>query len=181
MFRRKKIWLWFGIGFSSGYSMVHPFLMLVGRAMTTGEAPLGVLHYKSIGETILMAFSYGMLPWGLGVALLSGTIAALIVKVNQARMEKTKLKGVMELAGAACHEMNQPMQVILGYADIIGRELHRNDSLREALEDITAEIGRMDTILKKIRAITRYETYEYLSGVRIIDIHKASTHKHSPG
>ena len=35
-------------------------------------------------------------------------------------------------------------------------------------------IEKMDRILKKIRAITRYEAMEYIEGITIIDIDKAS-------
>ena len=35
-------------------------------------------------------------------------------------------------------------------------------------------IEKMDRILKKIRAITKYEAMEYIEGITIIDIDKAS-------
>jgi signal transduction histidine kinase len=176
MFGRKKIWLWFGIGLCLGFLIIHPSIMIIARSMAPSETPLGALHDQSISATILRAFSYGMLPWSLGMAVLSGMVAALVAKVNLAQMEKNKLKGAVELAGAACHELNQPMQVLLGYTDIIGRQLPDGDPLRNDLEDIEAQIVRMDQTLKNIRTITQYATQEYLKGVRIIDIHRASGH-----
>lgn len=80
----------------------------------------------------------------------------------------------MELAGAACHELNQPMQVILVYADIVRAEMKPDDPFHPHLTEIVTQIARMDTILRRIRNITKYETFEYLKGVQIIDIDKAS-------
>ena len=34
-------------------------------------------------------------------------------------LEEEKLRGVLEMAGAICHELNQPMQAISGYADLL--------------------------------------------------------------
>jgi signal transduction histidine kinase len=170
MLPRKKIWLWFSIGFGIGFLVVHPLIMVIAKVMDVNMP----LHFASIRTAVLMGFTYAMLPWGLGLALLSGIVAALITKVQQIRVEKSKLQGVMALAGAACHELNQPMQVILGYADLIGRELPPEDPLAPVLKEIGSQISRMDVILKKIRSITRYETFEYLDEIHLIDIHKAS-------
>jgi hypothetical protein len=34
------------------------------------------------------------------------------------RFQKEKLQGVLETAGAVCHEMNQPLQAILGHTEL---------------------------------------------------------------
>lgn len=167
---RKKYAFWFAIGFFIGFFMVHPMIMIIAKAMDLNMS----LQFTSIRTAILMGFTYAMLPWGLGLALLSGMVATLITRVNQAQIEKNKLEGVMALAGAACHELNQPMQVIMGYAELFGKELPAENPLADALTEINSQISRMDLILKKIRSITRYETFEYLDGVHMIDIHKAS-------
>jgi len=174
MCRLKKTLLWFVTGLGLGYLIVHPSIMMIARLMASSEPPLATLQHQSAGAAILTAFSYRMLPWGLGVALLSGMVTVLVLKMRRARVEKAKFEGVLELAGAACHELNQPMQVILGYADLIGKDLSPGDALRGDLEKIISQISRMNKILKKIRAITRYRTFEYINGVQIIDIDKAS-------
>jgi PAS domain S-box-containing protein len=40
-------------------------------------------------------------------------------QAEEARYHHEKIKGVLEMAGAICHEMNQPMQVISGYSEIL--------------------------------------------------------------
>ncbi len=84
-----------------------------------------------------------------------------------------KLQGVMEMAGAVCHELNQPMQAISGYAEILMMELEDNNPHNKRLESIKQQIDRMGMITRKLMDITRYETTEFKQG-KIIDIDKAA-------
>lgn len=104
-------------------------------------------------------------------------IAKNITDRKQAEMEKNyriKLQGVIEMAGAVCHELNSPMQTILGCADLISMKLDDPESVKNKLESLTREIERMSTITKKIMHITRYKTKPYTTGEAIIDIEKSS-------
>ncbi len=115
-----------------------------------------------------------MLPWGLGFGLLCAIVGWLLAKSREASLREQKLQGVMELAGAACHELNQPMQVVLGYSELLKNGIPPEDPTGGKLQEIIVHIEKMDRILKKIRAITRYESMEYIEGIQIIDIDKAS-------
>ncbi len=78
------------------------------------------------------------------------------------------------MAGAICHELNQPMQAVSGYAELLAGGISENDPQNEDIKKIKAQIDRMGTITKKLMRITRYETKAYLEGSKIIDIDKAS-------
>ncbi len=80
-----------------------------------------------------------------------------------------------EMAGAASHELNQPLQVISGYAELLLRELPEDHSHYEYIQEIKKHIDRLGEVTRKIMRITKYETLDYIDGVKIIDIHKAST------
>lgn len=167
----KTPWLLCVIGALLGLFLIHPLLMITAQMMNQDAANL----QSQVGEfSIQRAFSLGMLPWALGFAGLSGLVAWLLAKMRLSLIYEKKLQGAMELAGAACHQLNQPMQVVLGYAEILRQEAPREDPLGGYLEKVIAQIAHMDKILKKIRAITRYETFEYLKGIQLIDIDKAS-------
>lgn len=90
------------------------------------------------------------------------------------RLEKEKLQSVLEATGAVCHELNQPLQALSGYVEILDAKLSGKKDLADHLEKITAQIDRMRDITDKLQGITRYETMDYTSNTRIIDIHKAS-------
>lgn len=85
-----------------------------------------------------------------------------------------KLKGVIEMAGAICHEMNQPLQAISGYSELLLMDISKESPLYKNANNIKTQIENMGEITKKLMRITRYETKEYVKGTKIIDIHKAS-------
>jgi len=86
--------------------------------------------------------------------------------------EKTAL--VSELAGAAAHELNQPLTSVLGFSELLFRRTKENEKGREELAAILREAERMAGIVKKIGKITRYETRAYVGSKRIVDLDRAS-------
>jgi PAS domain S-box-containing protein len=92
---------------------------------------------------------------------------------EQALREKDRLQGVLELSGAVCHEMNQPLMSVLGYFDLIMLEMREDDPNFRKIEKIKIQLDRMSNITKKLMEISRYETKEYLNG-QILDLSKSS-------
>ncbi len=119
------------------------------------------------------------LLWLFGMTGIGFSMYSLVRQIDhrfQAEKElhqHEKLQGVMEMAGAVCHELNQPMQAISGYSEIILLDIDTDSPFYDKLNKIKQQIDRMGTITKKLMAITRYETTEYLN-VKIIDIDKAT-------
>jgi PAS domain S-box-containing protein len=109
---------------------------------------------------------------------LDGSVAILsdLTDKNRAalnRMQKERLEGVLETAGAVCHEFNQPLQAISGYTELIAMRLADHDA-SAYIEKLTAQIERMRDITDKLQGVTRYETKDYTGNTKIIDINKAS-------
>jgi hypothetical protein len=84
-----------------------------------------------------------------------------------------KLQGVLETAGAVCHELNQPMQAICGYSELLKMTVEKESPHHRNAEAILTQVRRLNGITAKLMTITRYESKEYLNG-KIIDIDKAS-------
>ena len=91
------------------------------------------------------------------------------------RFQKEKLQGVLETAGAVCHEMNQPLQTILGYTELSLADISPENPAYLSLTKISKQIDRMAAITHKLQSITHYETMDYDNTTKIIDIHKASS------
>ena len=89
---------------------------------------------------------------------------------EQEKLQRIKLQGVLEMAGAACHELNQPLQNAMILADELSEENPQNDTFKELLK----QLSRMKDTTKKVNSITSYKTKDYIQGVQIIDIEKAS-------
>ncbi len=91
--------------------------------------------------------------------------------------ERKKLQGVIEMAGAVCHEMNQPLQVVSGLCELIMMDADETSPFYEKLKTIRNQIGDMGRITGKLMGITRYETKGHLDD-KIIDIDRASGNDH---
>jgi len=89
------------------------------------------------------------------------------------RNRHERLQGVMETAGAVCHELNQPLQAISGNMELIKMKIGSDSPHLKRIEHIQFQIDRMGEITKKLMGITKYQTREYLEG-KIIDIDKSS-------
>jgi len=102
-------------------------------------------------------------------------------QAEQERLEKEKLMGVIELAGAVCHELNQPMQtIVFEYSKLSPADNRAGDAVAHIMKNIKQQIGIMRQLTRKLMRITRYETREYIGGGKIIDIDKSSNQRPAP-
>jgi PAS domain S-box-containing protein len=96
-------------------------------------------------------------------------------RAEEELLQKEKVQAVVEMAGAVCHEMNQPMQAVLvelAECTVMG-EL-KKDTLKHSVERIQQHLNTLREMSRKLMHISRYETRDYLEGEKIIDIDKAS-------
>ncbi len=82
---------------------------------------------------------------------------------------------VAELAGAAAHELNQPLTSIMGYAQLIQRQSDPEAAHLRSVNVILAEAERIASIVKKIGRITKYETIDYVGSARMLDLDRAAS------
>jgi PAS domain S-box-containing protein len=80
----------------------------------------------------------------------------------------------VELAGAAAHELNQPLTSVMGYAQMLIRKLPRHDPHVPLVQTIFHEAERMAGIVRKLGSLTRYETKSYVGGAQIIDLDRSA-------
>jgi YesN/AraC family two-component response regulator len=95
-------------------------------------------------------------------------------RAQQERMETQKLQGVLELAGAVCHELNHPMQVVSIYCERWLKAMSKDNPMYHETEKIIEYIDRMAEITRMLQAISKYEARDYIRGTKIVDIDKAS-------
>ncbi|MCD4718977.1 MAG: PAS domain S-box protein [Desulfobacula sp.] len=89
-------------------------------------------------------------------------------------LKKTeKVFVAIETAGGICHEMNQPLQVILGSLELLKLNIEDDDPNISLINKILSQTEKLGMITKKLTNITRYETKGYLKGT-IFDIDKSS-------
>jgi len=97
-----------------------------------------------------------------------------MIKLQNESREREKLQGVLEMAGAVCHELNQPLQSVSGFSEMLLMDLESGDRNYETLKTIKSGIDRIGELTRKIMNISRYQSKPYLSRSKIIDIEEAS-------
>jgi signal transduction histidine kinase len=110
----------------------------------------------------------------LNLSLGSLTVVTKEMRSEEERLHRERLEVTLQTAGAVCHELNQPLQAISGYSETLAMQLTAEDPLREKLQKIRSLSEKMGAITGKLMKITRYETKDYLHGLKIIDIDKAA-------
>jgi PAS domain-containing protein len=95
------------------------------------------------------------------------------IHAERAVYENERLQGVLEMAGAVCHDLSQPVMAIMGYAELISTNLPGDDALYQKTLEMAHQAEELRKITQQLVRITRYETKNH-QGSRIIDIEKAS-------
>ena len=78
------------------------------------------------------------------------------------------------MAGGVAHSLNQPLTIVNNLlSEILAQQQPDNSNLPKLLK-VRRQINKMNEIAKKISNIKKYEAMDYVAGVKIVDIDKAS-------
>ena len=94
--------------------------------------------------------------------------------LEEERLQREKLEAVLEIAGAVCHELNQPLMALGGYHELIRFNLDEQSPANKYLVRAHKQAHRMSDITSRLMGITRYETRAYAGGGKILDIDKSA-------
>ncbi len=123
------------------------------------------------GETRNMLWSAEVIDYGDEKCLIAVTRDITSRhRAQKEQLKREKLQGVLETAGATCHEVNQPLQYIFLLLNEVISEYPDNENLKE----IRNQCNRIKTITQKMEDITIYESTDYIQGKKIVDINGAS-------
>ncbi|KAA3599386.1 MAG: PAS domain S-box protein [Calditrichaeota bacterium] len=81
-----------------------------------------------------------------------------------------KMEGALAMSGAVSHELNQPLQIIIGFSDLIIKDKIDKEKLDVYLSKIKIQSKRMSKIIGKLTNITEYKTLKYIDSFEIMDI-----------
>jgi PAS domain S-box-containing protein len=100
-------------------------------------------------------------------------VSDLVVRQRERNIDQ-KFQGVLEMAGGVAHSLNQPLTIVNNLVSELLEEQQTDDSIFPKLLKIHNQINKMNEIAKKIGNIKKYEAMDYVAGVKIVDIDKAS-------
>jgi len=129
-------------------------------------------------ERIYHARSRAYLVTGMGlwlsmilfIFLVSYSLSRKVVADMAREIELSRLKTAIELAGAAAHEIRQPLTVLITMSDLLKMKLAKDP---ETLKDLDAMIGqcrRIDAMIARMQNITEYRTKTYVDDIKIADL-----------
>ncbi|TSA09003.1 MAG: HDOD domain-containing protein [Deltaproteobacteria bacterium] len=95
-------------------------------------------------------------------------------KEEEIRIQQEKLKAVIEMAGAAAHELAQPMTALLGITELLMLKIAPEYPNYQTIDTIYKQVHKMAETTQKISRITRYIIKEFPGGIKIVDINEAS-------
>lgn len=94
-------------------------------------------------------------------------------KGEAAMRESEQLNVVLETAGAVGHELNQPLQSVMGQCELMFLDLDAASPLYPRMKTIRDQVSKMGEITRKLMSITRYRTKRYGKSA-ILDLEQSS-------
>ncbi len=90
-------------------------------------------------------------------------------QLEQEKLERMKLQGVLEMAGTAAHELNSPLFAALGTAQLLRDDLPTGEMVEE-MDMIIRNMQTMSDLTRKMTAMTGFETKDYVGETKIVKI-----------
>lgn len=92
-----------------------------------------------------------------------------IVALQEQALAAEQARVVMQTAGGVAHEINQPLTVILGMAEMWTNLLDENDPMWKDVIYVREAAQRISSIVKKMQEVKDYMTTDYVGGTQIVD------------
>lgn len=128
--------------------------------------------YEARKRTYLAAGAALWLSMMVFVLLVSYTLSRKVVADMERQLEFSRLRTAVELAGAAAHEIRQPLTALITYFDILKMRLAKDAEVLKELDSMILQCRRIDDMLKRMQNITEYRTKTYIGDIRITDLDK---------
>ncbi len=157
--------------------------LLVSQALSSEESPVtAVLQSGETSSATIQLQKDGENRWYERTAspILSSTGEVEFVievirditlqhQLNEEHMERMKLQGVLEMAGAAAHNLNSPLFAALGTAQLMQDELESKE-LKEDMDTIIRNMKKMAKLTQKMTTMTSFESKEYVGSTKIVEL-----------
>jgi PAS domain S-box-containing protein len=95
-------------------------------------------------------------------------------QAEEERVLSERLQAAIETAGAACHELNQPLQALLSHLELVHLKLPGSHPQRQAVAVALDQAAKLADITQRLNRLTDYRTRQYLSRQRILDLEGSS-------
>ena len=97
-----------------------------------------------------------------------------LISRQKEQTDNEKFQGVLEMAGGVAHKLNQPLTIINNLINEILSGLQKDNRFYTKIVKVHNQIKKMNDITDKLGRIRKYESMDYVAGIKIVDIEKAS-------
>ena len=85
-----------------------------------------------------------------------------MLELQRKLRNQERLEGVLQTARTVCHEMNQPLQAVLGFSELLLAELSPTDPRHDLLVAIKKGTERLGQVTRQVMHVTHANTTNYL-------------------
>lgn len=125
--------------------------------------PLVVTHWQQFSPEDLDK-SLEILLFNL-VALVMGVLSD-----REKNREREKQEAILAMAGTIAHELNTPLQVVLGNSELLQDDFESESETYKELQIIINNTKTIQEVVKKISFLDRIVLKEYAGDAQIVDI-----------
>ena len=143
-----------------------PVIMMTAHATGANEAAEGL--GLGANDYVRKPFDWSELSARVQTQIRLRTVARLTA-------EKQRDLAIIELAGAAAHEINNPLAVIMARLELMMANQQEGSKEYENLEQLDGLIRRIADVVKKMSQVRTYQVQNYCGGVNILDFDAASS------
>jgi len=104
------------------------------------------------------------------ILLVSYTLSRKVVRELTRELELSKLKTALELAGAAAHEIRQPLTVVIANADILRSKMAHDPELTREIDVLIGQCMRINDIIARMKNLAVYRSKTYVNDITITDL-----------
>jgi DNA-binding response OmpR family regulator len=95
-------------------------------------------------------------------------------EAHRLMVEKQRDLAIIELAGAAAHEINNPLAVVMARLELMRERMDDSHDLFGDVVQLNQLLERIAGVVKKMGQVHRYQVRHYCGGVNILDLDGAS-------
>jgi PAS domain S-box-containing protein len=102
-----------------------------------------------------------------------GLLRDITTEGQNRRVQGEKLQGALEMAGGVAHHLNQPLTIVDNLLNEMLADASVEGPCFDRMLKVQQQVSRMIATTRKIAAIKRCESMDYVAGVKIVDIEKS--------
>ena len=134
----------------------------------------GVDLCRAIRELNHGPLMYLTKPWNAGELKARLQVGVRVLALQEQLMEAERDRAALQTAGAAAHEISQPLLVMLGKIEMLIEDLGDDPDALELLQMSYSAGTRINEIVQQMKSMRQAVTKPYLEGIEIIDFEESS-------